>query len=143
MDTVEAAEAIGTTARKLRLFLRSPSSPFETVGSGSRYDFEVSDLEVIRERFSHWEKFERKQRKRTKHAKGHRYCDHENSPKANGACNRRQRDEAVWAEDGPVELEDIRNPRVREKVRRVAKEQEALLNVRLLAAGLHVSQQVC
>jgi hypothetical protein len=44
MDTSEVAEKLGTTPRILRQFLRSPSSTFVAVGSGSRYDFTAKDL---------------------------------------------------------------------------------------------------
>ena len=53
---------------------------------------------------------------------------------------RSDRDEAVWAEEGPITLPDIRNARVRAEVRRVAREQDLQLRRLLLAAGLHVTQ---
>lgn len=52
-----------------------------------------------------------------------------------------QRDRAVWAEEGPVFIPDIRQPGVRAQVRRIAEEQEIRLHRLLFAAGLHVIQQ--
>ncbi|WP_328651331.1 hypothetical protein OG598_25025 [Micromonospora sp. NBC_00330] len=52
-----------------------------------------------------------------------------------------QGDEAVWAEDEPVVLEDITDPDVRDKVRSIAAEQKARLELRLLAAGQHITQR--
>lgn len=71
----------------------------------------------------------------------HRKCDHPATSETRTACARRKREERVWAEDGPVVLEDITDPRVRAKVRRIAAEQEARLELRLLAAGLHLTQR--
>ncbi len=61
------------------------------------------------------------------------------TPKANFEA-RPDRDQAVWAEEGPIDLPDIRNPRVRAEVRRLAEAQSLRLETRLLAAGLHVTQ---
>jgi hypothetical protein len=55
-------------------------------------------------------------------------------------------DQAVWEEEDaqrgePLVIPDIRDPRVRAEVRRVAAEQERRLEERLIAAGLHVLQK--
>jgi hypothetical protein len=51
----------------------------------------------------------------------------------------------VWAEEdairgGPLVMADIRDPKVRAAVRAKAAAQEARLNSRLLAKGLHITQ---
>ncbi|GAA3753504.1 hypothetical protein GCM10022379_21970 [Micromonospora maritima] len=61
--------------------------------------------------------------------------------KDDAACRKVHRDERVWAEEGPSLLADITNPGVRAKVRHIAVEQEARLELRLLAAGLHLTQR--
>lgn len=71
--------------------------------------------------------------------KGH---DHPATSEARTACNKRSRDRAVWSEDQPVVLEDITDPDVRAKVRRIAAKQEARLELRLLAIGLHITQGI-
>lgn len=55
-------------------------------------------------------------------------------------------DEAVWTEEeasGTFDgvIPDIRDPKVRAEVRRIAAEQEMRLEERLIAAGLHVLQK--
>lgn len=47
----------------------------------------------------------------------------------------------MWAEEGVLPaLPDIRDPRVRARVRRIAREQEDRLELQLLAVGLHITQ---
>jgi hypothetical protein len=53
---------------------------------------------------------------------------------------RPDRDRAIWAEEDPVTGPDIRDPRVRAEVRRLARDQDIQLHRLLLAAGLHVVQ---
>jgi predicted site-specific integrase-resolvase len=50
----QAAEKIGTDARTLRRFLRSPKSTFKAVGSRGRYEFEDNDIPVLRKKFAEW-----------------------------------------------------------------------------------------
>jgi hypothetical protein len=50
----QAAEKIGTDARTLRRFLRSPKSTFKAVGSGGRYEFEEKDVPTLRKKFEEW-----------------------------------------------------------------------------------------
>ena len=71
----------------------------------------------------------------------HQHCTHPVTKEANAACRKRRRDERVWAEEPPVVLESITDPRVRARVRSIAAEQEAQLDLRLLAAGLHITQR--
>ncbi|WP_130400534.1 helix-turn-helix domain-containing protein [Micromonospora violae] len=114
MNTNEAAETLGVSPRELRMFLRNT---FRAVGSGNCHRFAPADLPTLREELRHWKET--------------------GKPDA----TRPTRDEAVWSEDGPVLLEDLSDPEVRNKVRRIAAEQEALLELRLLAAGLHITQR--
>lgn len=125
MDTKTVATAIGTDAKTLRRFLRDPKSTFAAVGSGARYTFNEGDVTELARRFADWSG--------TKPAKPAmvRNADPD---------NQRVRDAAVWAEEGPVVLADIRDPGVRARVQRVARERQARLDERLLAAGLHISQ---
>lgn len=137
MDTNDAASAVGTTPKILRAFLRSPVSTFVSVGSGSRYSFTERDIPTLKKKFAEWQGSGKpkptpvpKQRKPTP------------APAVASVTEDdiRVRDEAVWAEEGPVELPNIRDPRVRARVRRDAAEREARLVMRMMAAGLHVSQ---
>jgi hypothetical protein len=56
-DTLTAkqvATRIGTDAKTLRKFFRSPNSTVEAVGQGGRYEFAKEDLEKIRSEFTNW-----------------------------------------------------------------------------------------
>jgi len=50
----QVATYLGTEAKTLRQFLRSPASTFEAVGSGGRYEFSDSDLPKIKSEFEAW-----------------------------------------------------------------------------------------
>jgi DNA-binding transcriptional MerR regulator len=134
MDTAEAAEKLGTTPRVLRQFLRSGHSTFAPVGSGARYDFTEKDLKTLERRFAAW------------NADGKPRPDNAKKPKTRSgakstkADRQRLRDEQEWAEEGPVTLEDIRDPRVRARVQADARAAEDRLMLRLMAAGLHITQ---
>jgi hypothetical protein len=132
MDTAAVAAAIGTTPRKLRQFLRSEGSTFQAVGSGARYDFTERDVPTINARFHEWSG---------------------TSPAARITLPRVPvrkpdqliRDQEVWDEEdgergGPLVIPDIRAPGVRQAVQRIAQAQEARLDARLLAVGLHITQ---
>lgn len=134
MDTTEVAEALGTSPRLLRQFLRSDYSTFAAVGSGARYDFTDKDMPTLERRFSEWRKDGKPRPNAEKAAKP-------SAPKQpNKAAKQKARDEQEWAEEGPVILEDIRNPRIRARVLADAKAAEDRLMTRLAAAGLHVFQ---
>jgi hypothetical protein len=132
MDTAEVAAAVGTTPRLLRQFLRSDYSTFQSVGSGARYDFTERDLPTIEKRFAEWK------------GDGKPRPDNDRKPKVTSAKPKTEaqvkRDADVWAEEGPIVFEDIRNPRVRARVRRDAQAAEDRLMQRLLAAGRHITQ---
>lgn len=49
------AEAIGTTPRELRMFLRA-SDDYEAVGSGGRHLFADNDVPLMKTRFDTWRK---------------------------------------------------------------------------------------
>lgn len=56
-DTLAAkqvATLLGTEAKTLRQFFRSPASTVEAVGSGGRYEFLESDIEQIKSEFDSW-----------------------------------------------------------------------------------------
>jgi hypothetical protein len=129
MDTNAAAANLGTTPKRLRQFLRSPESTFAAVGSGGRYDFTTADLAAMAPRFSAW----------------NGSASRVPTPAPVDVPARTSRtqweiDREVWDEEGPVVIEDIRQPVVRRRVQRIAEAREARLNERLLAVGLHITQ---
>lgn len=129
MDTKTVAQLLGTETRVLRRFLRDPKSTFSAVGSGSRYQFTEADIPELERRFNDW-MGTKSPTTVTRVVKDP--CDSDRE--------RRERDEAVWAEEGRVELPDLRDPRVLRAVRAKAAVWDQRLNERLLAAGLHISQ---
>jgi hypothetical protein len=131
MDTGEVAEAVGTTPRILRQFLRSRMSTFVSVGSGSRYEFEDRDLPTIIARFADW----------SKAGKPKAMVPAVKKRKPSKAIVQKAKDKAMWEEEGHVELEDIRDPRVRRRVRQAAREAEQRLEMLLMSKGMHVSQR--
>src|ERR1041384_6884559 len=115
MDTTEVAARIGTTPRQLRAFLRSNYSTFQAVGSGARYDFTDSELPTIEKRFNAWRSAGRP-RPEAKPAA---------TPRTKGkGKSQADKDREVWAEDSPVKLEDLRDPRVRARVKANARAAE-------------------
>lgn len=52
--TTELAEELETDPRTLRRFLRSESSPVETVGKGKRYVLDTPTVRLIRKAFVAW-----------------------------------------------------------------------------------------
>lgn len=50
----QVATRIGTDAKVLRKFLRSPESTIEAVGQGGRYEFAKADLPLLKEEFDKW-----------------------------------------------------------------------------------------
>lgn len=127
MDTSEVAAHLKVDPKLLRRFLRSKASPVKPVGSGSRYRITRDDLPLLEEGFKMWSK--------GKPATAPK-------PRRDPAPGvQLTRDEQVWSEEGPIVMADIRDPKVRAAVRRKAKEQEDRLMARLLAKGLHITQQ--
>lgn len=130
MDTTEVAELLGTTPRILRQFLRSSISSYVAVGSGSRYEFTEKDVPTITRRFAEWTGAGKPKPEAT-------------TPKATrktGPPAKSDADEATWIEEGPIVLEDIRDPRVRRRVQAAAQAAEDRLAQLLLAKGLHITQ---
>jgi hypothetical protein len=136
VDTTETATKLGTTPRILRQFLRSNYSTFVAVGSGSRYDFNERDLPMLDKRFSEWKGGVKSKATKTRNKK---------SPVIPPVTRPRlpkpsKKDRAVWEEEGQVEIEDIRSPRVRARVKADAQAAEDRLMMLLMAKGMHVSQ---
>lgn len=131
MNTQEVAAEIGTDAKTLRRFLRDPSSTFEAVGSGARYDFDEADLPVLTRKFSKWS--EGQSAKPPAPVRTPR-------PRTSPRVRVTDKDRDVWAEEGDVHVPDIRNPQVLAQVRRVENDRAAALDRMLLEAGLHISQ---
>lgn len=131
MNSQEAAREIGTDARTLRRFLRSPRSTFEAVGSGGRYQFTDKDIPTLRRKFAEWMKTEQPV-KPTREA-------HHNKKAAKPTAQHRK-DREVWDAEGEVIVPDVRDPRVRRQVRAIENERCAALERMLREAGLHISQ---
>ncbi|ORI17040.1 hypothetical protein [Rhodococcus sp. 1168] len=55
LTTREVAEAMGTTPRELRVFLRA-SKDYEACGAGARYTFVAGDLAGMKAKFMTWTK---------------------------------------------------------------------------------------
>lgn len=133
MDTAEVADKLGTTPRVLRQFLRSPMSTFVPVGSGARYDFTERELPTIAKRFSDWQAA----------GKPRPVSSPPTTPQVQRVDKRSKQweiDSAVWAEEGDVKLEDIRDPRVRMRAVSDARAAEDRLMLQLMALGLHITQ---
>ena len=137
MDTSQAANLLGTNARQLRVFLRSAHSTFVPVGSGARYDFTDREIPTLKKRFEAWQKAGKP---RPASAVAPKADSKKSSRKPIHLTTREKRDRQVWAEEGPVVLPDIRDPRVRRRALADAAAAEERLMLRLLAAGLHISQ---
>lgn len=126
IDTKTVATALGTEPKILRRFLRDPKSTYAAVGSGSRYNFTENDLPELTRRFQEWSG------NKAARPVVVRVPQDENT--------QREKDIAVWEEEGPVAMADIRDPRVRRRVKDIAAAQMARLDERLMAVGLHISQ---
>lgn len=129
MDTKTIAAVLGTEARILRRFLRDPRSTFQSVGSGARYEFTEADIPELTKRFQDWQ--------------GGKQATRVTTPTrpTDPQVSQLERDRAVWEEEGPVVVEDIRKPGVRARIKAEAKRREDRLDELLMAAGLHISQQ--
>lgn len=132
MNTRAVADALGIESKVLRRFIRSPQCSFTACGSGGRYEFTPDDIPRLSDELAGW-------LARTPNAAP--------TPKATrpartrrASIPQRDRDAEVWAEEGPVELPNIRDPRVRAMVRAAAVAAERRLEEQLIAAGLHVTQ---
>jgi hypothetical protein len=132
MDTKEAAELLGTTPRTFRQFLRSPISTYQAVGSGARYEFTDKDIPTLVKRFTEWTGAGKPKPEGVKPR---------TTPKPSRKDAQVRRDEAVWAEEPVVVIEDIRDPRVRARVKADAHAAETRLTLALLAKGLHITQR--
>ena len=132
MDTAEVAAQLGTTARQLRVFLRSTHSTFVPVGSGARYDFTEREIPTLRKRFAEWQKAGKPRPVTAPKA--------DTKPTRSKLTDREKRDQKVWSEEGEVKIPDIRDPRVRARALADARAAEDRLMVRLMAAGLHITQ---
>jgi hypothetical protein len=130
MDTKAVAELLGTEAKILRRFLRDKRSTFQAVGSGARYEFTETDLPELGRRFNEW----------AGKRQANRVPVTVKQTGADTAAEQRVKDMAIWQEEGPVQLADLRDPKVRAQVRAKAKTWDQRLNDRLMAAGLHLSQ---
>lgn len=131
MDTKEVAAALGTSPRRLRIFLRSGYSTFVPVGSGARYDFTAKEMPTLAKRFAEWSSAETKPSTPAPKKKPR------TTPKPDV---QRAKDRRVWEREGDVVLPDIRNPRVRARVRADAEAAENRLATLLVSKGMHVLQ---
>jgi hypothetical protein len=131
MDTRTIATALNTEPKILRRFLRDPRSTFSAVGSGARYVFTDADLPELARRFEDWS--------------GTKLAQRPTVVRTVPVVSQEEMDAEVWAkeeeEHGPVVMADLRDPRIRARVQRVAADQIRRLDEMLMAAGLHLSQQ--
>jgi hypothetical protein len=138
MDTKAVAGQIGTDARTLRRFLRDGMSSFTAVGSGGRYAFTPTDVPIIKDEFTRWSKVQS--------AKPSRVAAAPVPRRSRRKPTQADIDREVWAEEerihGPIQLPDIRNPRVLAEVRRATAEANARLDAQLRAAGLVLRERV-
>jgi hypothetical protein len=139
MNTKQVAELLGTDPRTLRQFLRSSASTFVAVGSGARYDFTERDVPTIKKKFSEWSGAVRGATTTPAPVRRVRPVVQTSEEQVREA--QRTRDEEVWAEEGPIHMPDIRNPKVRARVRRDAEDREARLMMLLMSRGMHVMQK--
>lgn len=130
MDTRAVADQLGTDPKTLRRFIRSNACPFDAVGAGGRYDFTPADVTAMADPFRAWSAGTDAPKPKAA----------PKAPRTRRAKTQAEIDAAVWAEEGPVVLPDIRDPHVLAEVRRLGAERAARLDERLLAAGLHISQ---
>jgi hypothetical protein len=132
MDTTEVAAQLGTSARTLRVFLRSAHSTFVPVGSGARYDFTEREIPTLKKRFAEWQKAGKPRPAAAAKA--------DPKPVKSKLSAREKRDQQVWSEEGEVKIPDIRDPKVRARALADARAAEERLMLRLMAAGLHITQ---
>jgi hypothetical protein len=132
MDTTEVAAQLGTTARQLRVFLRSTHSTFVPVGSGARYEFTDREIPTLKKRFTEWQRAG-KPRPVTPPKP-------EVKSRTPKVSERERRDQRVWSEEGEVKIPDIRDPKVRARALADARAAEERLMLRLMAVGLHITQ---
>lgn len=126
MDSRTVAAALGTDPKTLRRFLRSSASSITPVGSGGRYVFDPSDMDTLATEFAGW--MQTDQNART--------ASTPTTPKARTPRTNRERDVAVWTDEGPIVLPDIRDPRVLAEVRARAAVEELRLMSMVRRAGL-------
>jgi hypothetical protein len=123
MDSRAVASALDTDPKTLRRFLRSETSSVTPVGSGGRYVFDEADLPIMRAEFGVWSQSIAPKPVVTRKPK--------RVPRANY-----NRDEAVWAEEGPVNLPDIKQPAILRSVRVSEAARETRLVALMRQAGL-------
>lgn len=123
MDSRAVASALDTDPKTLRRFLRSDTSSVTPVGSGGRYVFDEADLPTMRTEFGVWSQSIAPKPVVTRKPK--------RAPRANY-----NRDEAVWAEEGPVNLPDIKQPAILHSVRVSEAARETRLVALMRQAGL-------
>lgn len=124
MNAQQAAEKIGTDAKTLRRFIRSPQSTFKAVGSGARYEFNEKDIPILRKKFEEWRagaNVTRKQKSSTPVRAVEKFKDNDTPL--------------------PVSVLDQRMTRSRREERdRISRERADRLDAALRAAGKHISQ---
>jgi hypothetical protein len=131
VNTRTIAAQLGLDSKTLRRFIRSNDCTFQAVGQGGRYEFDEADIPVLADQLAAWMA---KQAAKPPKASAKPRIPQQARP------SRDEADREVWAEEGHVELPNIRDPRVLTEVRALAKAQEARLEEALMAAGLHISQ---
>jgi hypothetical protein len=93
----QIAVRVGTDAKTLRKFFRSPASTVDPVGQGGRYEFDAALLPKIREEFNAW-------KRRGSTPKGR------NAPPKNTPVIEEDPVEEIEDDDEELELEDDEEP---------------------------------
>lgn len=119
MNTAEVAAQLKTTPKVLRRFLRADPT-FRNAGSGGRYNFEKSDLPVLKKRFQAWQE-KAASKPRTK-------------------APRRTADVEGNSDVIDARLLRSKDPRVQAEIKRRAEARVDRLEKMLKAKGLHISQ---
>lgn len=135
MDTKTVAEKLAITPRRLRQFLRSGYSTFVPVGSGARYEFEDKELPTLQKRYNDWEGDGK-----PRPIPSAKPTASKQKARSTKRSKQQLADAQVWAEEGSVELPDIRDPQIRKRALADARAAEDRLMLQLMAVGLHVTQ---
>jgi hypothetical protein len=126
VDSRAVADALGTDPKTLRRFLRSDASSVTPVGSGGRYEFAEEDMLTMHAEFAEWMAGSAPKPQPTP-----KPVQRVRTPRS-----AMDRDRAVWLEEGPVTLPDIRQPAVLQAVRAAEAARERRLTALMMQAGL-------
>lgn len=132
MDSRAVADALGTTPKLLRQFIRAAAKAnkidVDPVGSGARYTFTADQVDALRCEFAAWS--------HTQASKPARVMSTTKRTTKRRSRSRDEIDRSVWNEEGDVFLPNINDPRIRAEVRERAADANARLMAMVARAGL-------